>query len=119
MTCVVALTACRQPWLVCGSMRRAQQMTTATTATTTRTSSDERDAQGRAHRRHRWLPHASGMRTRLDDSGDGSFGRLLPREPGGDRGDVGLRQPRRDPLHAVGLRGVALPTRQRVSCAAM
>ena len=63
----------------------------------------------------RWLPHANGMRTRLDDSGDGSLRRLLRRQPGGDRGDVGVGQARRDPLHAVGLGGVALadaPARQ-------
>ena len=32
---------------------------------------DEKDAQPEPHRAHRWLPHARGMRNKLDDSGAG------------------------------------------------
>ena len=56
---------------------------------------------------HRWLPQASGMRTRLDGSGDGVRARALLRQPGRDGGDVGVGQARGDALHAVGLGGVA------------
>ena len=70
MTCVVAFTACAPA--CCGSGPGRRKYIAAAIATITRAAAIAKTTALRMAQR--WLPHANGMRTRLDDSGDGSLG---------------------------------------------
>src|SRR6478735_10014044 len=70
MTWVVAVTGCAPA--CCGIGPAFRKYLAARTAAITRATVNARPRSLRMAQR--WLPHANGMRTRLDDSGEGSLG---------------------------------------------